>query len=193
MIDDPVVVAPPMPAFRRGSRVQTVADAGVLPSATAPLAGVLFDMRALQGDQLVGCADEVGASSTLDGLSVTRPHPTSSLTCAPDPSFLRGDKPSSPVDRSEAVLGERSYRMSEIATPQRPQTGTATSIAPPMPSVAPTKTQIVAPKAVYQTWEISAVQAVPASSASSGGLSHSLDTVAESSPDKLRRKELENE
>jgi hypothetical protein len=57
----------------------------------------------------------------------------------------------------------------------------------PMAPVAPMKTEIVAPKSDYPTWEISAVQPVPASS----GPSHLLDSIAETSPDKLFRNGLD--
>jgi hypothetical protein len=80
--------------------------------------------------------------------------------------------------------------MSEINSPQKPEPHPAPSIAPPMAPVAPMKTRIVALKADYPTWEVSAVQPVPASSSGGRGPSHPLDSIAESSPDKLLRKEL---
>lgn len=81
--------------------------------------------------------------------------------------------------------------MSEIDSPQKPQPNPAPSIAPPTAPVAPMNTRIVAPKPDYPTWEVSAVQPVPASSSGSGGQAHPLDSIAETSPDKLFRKGLE--
>src|SRR5689334_2542745 len=80
--------------------------------------------------------------------------------------------------------------MPSIDPPQRPEPNPPANIAPPAPLQPPTSAPLSASAMSHQAWEVSAVSPVLANG---GGAKPAEDNAAESSPDKLRRRQLENE